>query len=585
MSSESTVTSLIHASQRLFEAGRYTDALNYINDALALDACNVAIRINKGMVLNRCGRQQESIECLSTVLKEEPNHPDAHVYLAAAYRDSGCYQESLQHLEYILRLYPDYSLALIQLGLLYLVLQRNIEAEQAFSRALVQMPESPEAWTNIGISFQHQAQYSNALLSHEKALSLAPKFHYAQSNLQMSMQYDPDLSADELLAGARIWGRQSTDGGKKTWCREKKGERLRVGFLSGDFSAHPVGWFFRGIFKSFDKEKFEWFCYANQRVSDSLTDEFRLFADHWRNVIDLADEELRSLILDDDLDILVDLSGHTAGSRLPVMAERLAAIQLSWLGFFASTGLSSIDAVLLGEDVAGTAGNCFYEEKIIPLTGCHFCYTPPDYAPTVSPLPLEKRGFLTFGSFNNTDKLNDQVLALWAQILKAVPASRLVIKWKTLSDPLFCNQLLSRFTFFGVDINRIDLRAASTHERMLQEYGDIDIALDSFPFSGALTTCEALWMGVPVITLPWERPVSRQTMMILKSLGLDEWIAHSPDEYVKNALMLSSNVSELRERRASLRQIMQMSELCQPDLFARRLEAIFQTLVDGASQD
>jgi predicted O-linked N-acetylglucosamine transferase (SPINDLY family) len=274
----------------------------------------------------------------------------------------------------------------------------------------------------------------------------------------------------------------------------------------------------------------------------------------------------------------VDLSGHTAGSRLTAFAYRPAPVQLSWLGYFATTGLRYIDAVLLDECHAPKGFEEQFVEEIVRLKSGRFPYHPVPWAPEVSSLPSLKSGCFTFGSFNNTGKLNSDVFDVWAKVLQAVPDSRLVLKWRTLVDEPLCISIYQAFESRGINASRIELRGASFHVDVLKEYADIDVALDPFPFTGGLTSCEALWMGVPVVTWPQSRVVSRQTFALLKAIGHTEWVAQDEQSYVDIALSLSQDLSSLANVRAQLRQDMRASSLMDVAEFTQGLEQTYRDL-------
>ena len=354
---------------------------------------------------------------------------------------------------------------------------------------------------------------------------------------------------------------------------------LRVGYVSADFFHHPVGRFLEPVWAAHDTSRFIINAYSGVVREDALTDRLRAHASQWRQTLGLSDDELEEQIRADDIDILVDLAGHTGGNRLTVFARRPAPVQVSWLGYFNTTGLPAIDAVFMDADTVAPGIERQFVEEVVMLPDSRFCFNPPPYAPAVGRLPCQRRGFVTFGSFNNLTKVTPQVLALWARVLDQVPGSRLILKWKTLRDAGERSRLAASFAAVGGDPTRLDLRAASAHVDMLAEYGDIDIALDPFPFSGGITSCEALWMGVPVITWPSMRPVSRQTFGFLNLLGLaDELVANSADRYEAIAASLARAPDRLGALRAELRGRMQASALCDAPRFARNLEAAYRRL-------
>jgi predicted O-linked N-acetylglucosamine transferase (SPINDLY family) len=314
------------------------------------------------------------------------------------------------------------------------------------------------------------------------------------------------------------------------------------------------------------------FAYSAGQVNDWVTAAIRQ-ACVLRDVAALDDAALADQIRRDEIDVLVDLSGHTGGSRLTVFGHRPAPVQVSWLGYFATTGLPVIDAVLLDDWHAPPEMEEQFVESIVRLPGGRFCYTPVPFAPSdVAPPPCIAKGYVTFGCFNNTAKLNANVYEAWARILAAVPDSRLLLKWRTFQDEALRRSVWDIFGKLGIAADRIELRGASFHADVLKEYADIDIALDPFPFTGGLTSCEALWMGVPVVTWPQSQVVSRQTFAFLSAIGLPELAGRSSDDYVRIAVELAQDRERLQALRFGMRQRMLASPLCDVKGFTRTLE-------------
>lgn len=402
-----------------------------------------------------------------------------------------------------------------------------------------------------------------------------------QRNSLTTLEYDPDSSDATRLAKARAWGIKQAALARQYPPFDHQhppGNPIRVGYVSADFCAHTVGWLVKEIITRHDPEKFLVYTYSAGQQNDHITQQIAATT-RLRDVAKDNDFSLAQRIHADQIDILVDLSGHTAGSRLSVFALRPAPIQISWLGYFATTGLPAIDAVLLDDWHAppGTE-NCF-TEKIIQLPN-RLCFSPPDFAPDVSPPPCIRNCYVTFGSFNNTAKLNEAVIAAWSQILHAVPGSRLILKWRTFNDSPLCTKVLAQFGNLGIAKERIELRPASPHKQMLAQYADIDIALDPFPFCGGMTTFEALWMGAPVVTLPGTRVVSRQSHAILSGIGHPEWCAQNASDYVSIACQLAQNPEQLAALRANLRPTLANSRVTDPQDAVAHLERTYQALID-----
>lgn len=434
------------------------------------------------------------------------------------------------------------------------------------------------------------AQAAHDAADHEQARALYqqlcrqhPDNPIIRRNELVSLEYDPTATPQARLQKALAWGAWATNG--QTPARPSGqpnalplGQRpLRVGYVSADICQHTVGFLVKDVITHHHPERVTTFVYSAGAVEDWVTRKIAR-AVQFRNVQALDDAALADQIKADAIDVLVDLSGHTAGSRLSVFALRPAPVQISWLGYFATTGLNTIDAVLLDPWHHTPEIAASFCERIIDLPS-RFCYQPAPFAPEVSPPPVLERGYVTFGSFNNSAKLNTPILQLWAEILSRCPDTRLILKWRTLEDPALRQKIRQIFTDAGIQPNRLELRGASFHADVLKEYADIDIALDPFPFCGGLTTCEALWMGLPVITLPQDRAVSRQTTAILNLIGHTEWIASSPVDYVRIATQLASDPEPLAVLRHNLRSDMVRSPLMDLNGFIKTLEdTLYETV-------
>lgn len=357
---------------------------------------------------------------------------------------------------------------------------------------------------------------------------------------------------------------------------ENQGAVLKVGFISPDLCDHPVGFFLLPLLRNLRRSRVHPVLYATGGRSDSTSIVLKSLAE-WHDVATLEHEPLLERLRSDGLDMLVDLSGHTAGNRLPVFARRAAPIQISWLGYFGTTGIPAMDYVLMDPFHAPPHAEDFFTEQVMRLPYSRFCYEPVAFAPEVADPPFITNRYVTFGSFNNTAKYNEGVFSLWAKILHSVEKSRLILKWRTFTDARYREYVWQAFESFGISRDRVELREASVHRVVLEEYAEIDIALDPFPFCGGYTSCEALWMGVPVVTLPMDRTVSRQTYCFLLSMGLSDLVARDDLDYVRIASGLARNENILRILRETLRGRMRASELLNATSFASEFE---NTLVE-----
>lgn len=566
-----------------FHQERAEEVLRLADLALVIDPSLPEALVLRAQVRLSEGRVAEALADAAAAVQTKPGLTSAHLVLASAQRQSGRQEEAEAACRRALVLRPRAAEAYGTLGGVLRDMHRLEEAEAAFKAALVLRPEMTAVHDNLAQVFFLQGRLAEGEAGFRRAMQLAPDNPAITSNLVTCLNYDPAVDEAALFAEHRAW--DSRHGGKDGAIpavphdnpRDPE-KRLRVGYVSADLARHPVGFFLEGVLAAHDPAQVEVFCYSSRVVEDWLSEKLKASAHVWRSVSPLGHAALTRRIRDDGIDILVDLSGHTGGNRLPVFAAKPAPVQASWLGYFNTTGLSAMDYVLMDAITVPDGGERWFAEEVVRLPGGRFCYTPPPYAPPPAPPPCLKRGSVTFGSFNNLSKVTDAVVGLWARVLHAVPGSRLVLKWRTLGQPSAVEDMRRRFAAEGIEASRLDLRAESLHEAMLAEYADLDIALDPFPFCGGLTTCEALWMGVPVVTLPQARPVSRQTLGFLTTIGLGGLAAATPDDYVAIAASLAADPARLADLRAGLRDRMRASPLCDAPRFTRDLEAAYRRM-------
>ena len=350
-------------------------------------------------------------------------------------------------------------------------------------------------------------------------------------------------------------------------------DRIRIGYISPDLQVHPVGRLVRPLLTSYDRSRFTVYCYM-KGVEDALSEEFRAAADVWRNVRGMTAAEAAALVRRDEIDILVDLAGHTKDNALPVLAHKPAPVQVTGIGYFSTTGLPAVDYMLsdVHVDPIGVEDVSFTEE-MIRLPHSHFCYTLPEDLPAVAAPPMERNGYVTFGSFNNFSKVTDAVLALWKELLATVPRARLLVKSKLFGSAEGQGVATERFVRCGIPIERVEMRGFGPNH--LDEYADMDIALDTFPYTGGITTCEALAMGVPVVTLRGESHGARFGESLLINANLPELIAKTPEDYVQIAVTLASDSATLRVLRSNLRSILKCAPLTDARTYVRDVEAAY----------
>jgi predicted O-linked N-acetylglucosamine transferase (SPINDLY family) len=446
---------------------------------------------------------------------------------------------------------------------------------------LQRQPELTSARYNLGVALQAQGKLVEARECYREVLRIKPDDRVAYSTYAGALIFEPSVDGAGLLAQHRRWAAHHASTRAKPAPHKNRPEperKLRVGYVSPDFRAHAVAYFLEPILAAHDPAQVETVCYAEVPAPDRTTARLRALAGQWRDTFGLSDEQLAELIRRDEVDILVDLAGHTAGNRLLVFARKPAPVQVSYLGYPCTTGLTAIDYRLADAVTDPPDEPACYVETLVRLEGAFCCYAPPAGAPPVSPVPAQARGGITFGSLHKLEKLNAAVLDVWCRILHALPSSRILLSRNTLRGR--CGErVLAAFQERGIEPNRVVLHHAEPVDlQHLRIYNEIDIALDPFPWNGHTTACEALWMGVPVVALRGQRHSGRMVASVLNAVGLPEWIAGSPAEYCRVALSLAADLPELARLRAHLRARMCQSPLCDGAAFTWRLETAYREM-------
>jgi len=430
----------------------------------------------------------------------------------------------------------------------------------------------------LGCAYLKQAQWHLAIWSLRQALHYRPDMPSPRSNLLFCMNYDPEVHPDAVFAEHCEWGRlhgQTPPPAPHANDRNPD-RRLRIGYVSPDFRSHALVRYFEPVLTHHDPVKVETYCYAEVAVPDDTTRRLEKIPHHWLSTCKLSDAALAKRIRDDRIDILVDLAGHTAGNRLLAMAQKPAPIQATWLGYINTTGLPAID-YRFSDSVLDPPNSVVRDtEQLVRLPGGFCCFGAPGDAPDVGPLPAIGRGFMTFGSLNNSFKLNNKVYDLWARVLKALPTSRLLMFRDTLTTTAR-EQLRREFEDRGVASDRLDLRQWSGAPGYLEVYNEIDVCLDTFPFTGGVTTCEALWMGVPVVSLAGARPMGRHSASLLARVGLSDWAVQTQQQYVDKALGAAHDLEALAKIRAVLRERM-TATVCNAKQVTKELEDAYRAM-------
>ena len=561
--------------------GRYHEAVEAYVETIRLKPDHTEAYYNLGNVLRQCGSLNEAVAAYDQALQRRPDYAEAHYARGRAFKDQGKLGEARDAYDQAIRLRPGWFRAYEGRAV---VLRRQGYTKRALAdldEALRLEPGSVNAHGLRASVLTDEARFDEAREAYEKALSLAPDDADIRTNYVLFLCYDPAQTNETVLDAHRVWGRHHGHPPDRytSYANSPDPDRpIRVGLVSADFGRHPVGYLLDGIMEAVDRRQLHIFCYSGRLKEDDLTARFQEHAHGWRRMTGLSDHALAEMIRDDGIDILIDLSGHTDGRRLQCFALKPAPVQVTWMGYCGTTGLSAIDYILMDPHHVPPGDERWFTETVVRLPDGHWCYSPPDYAPDVTDPPALRNGHITFCSFNNLKKLNAQVIDLWAAILREVPRSRLVLKWPALADVDHRQRLTTAFEARGIASDRLELRTASPNAELLAQYADIDIALDPFPYSGGVTSCEVLWMGLPIVTWPLDRPASRQTLSQLTALGRLEWAARDAEDYVRIAVDLASDVSRLRAMRREQRSRMAASPLCDRNRFARNVESALRQM-------
>jgi predicted O-linked N-acetylglucosamine transferase (SPINDLY family) len=418
-----------------------------------------------------------------------------------------------------------------------------------------------------------QGRQDEALAAMRRGMELKPDSAVIHSGYLNTLQYQPDITVEQLHRAHEEYQRRHA--AAVAQCAHQNDpdtdRSLRIGLVSPHFERHPVGYFLISALEHLERHEFEFFCYSDTKGDDDLTARFRAAASQWRDMRGKKDQELVQQVQADQIDILVDLAGHTGGNRLPAFARKPAPIQITWLDYEGTTGLAAIDYLLADPFVVPPEAEPDYTEKIVRMPHGFVCYEPPHITIEPGPLPARATGRVTFGSFNLLAKITPRVVSAWAGILDRLPGSRLLFKYKGLDDPPTAALWRTRFAAAGLGPERVLLEGWSPYEEFLTRYQRVDIALDPFPYTGGLTTCEALWMGVPVITQAGQTFAGRHGVSHLSNVGLPELIAGNEEHYVKLAVELGHDLERLAKLRAELRQKILVSPLCDSKRFAQDL--------------
>jgi len=535
--------------KKLFDSGQMIKVEKQCRNLLIKYPRAVILIDILGAALIGQGKYAESVPVFSKAVAMNPNHSQAFNNLGNALKNTGLLNDSLKNFNKAINLNPNYA----------------------------------EFYSNRANVHDELGEPLKALDDYNKCIELMPDSSLFNSCRIFTLNYCVGISKGEIFNKHREF--------EKRFCRKIKQDnlsnktivnnnRLRVAYVSPDFNEHSVAYFFKPLLNSHNRNLIETFCYYNHTKNDDITKNIMKEVEHWRSIVELNDKDVFDLIRKDSIDILVDLSGHTRNNRLTVFTYKPAPIQITWLGYPNTTGLNAMD-YRFTDAIADPIGESdkFNCENLIRLPNGFLCYQGDNSVPFNDELPAIKAGNITFGSFNNLNKVNDKVILLWSKVLQEVPNSILILKSKQLTDSGVKSRYLDLFKKAGVSKSRIQLYShLDNKDDHLGLYNVIDIGLDPFPYNGTTTTCEALWMGVPTLTLKGDRHASRVGSSIMTHVGLEEFIANNEQEYINIAINIAKNTENLAKIRASLRNKMENSPLCDRKNFAKDIEKVYVDL-------
>lgn len=555
----------------LQKIGEWDLAEKAIDACLKLDGKIAKAHFIKGNIYRHRGLYPEAIEAYKDSLRIDETYPDAWNNLGLSLSETDHLEEAAG--AYLNALKHDYTLvsAHSNLGILLLQVGQLAGARRACERALEMDPNNHFSYNTLGSIYSQFGQHDEAIKCFRKAMEIKPDFWMGHSNLLFCTLHRDGTKLDEVFKLHQEWyeahGKKHVRPNVTFKNTKDPNRRLRVGFVSGDFRSHPVGYFILNtVRKIYEESPFDLYLYANQfeMGPDYFAKEFqRLAGDKWRPIWEETTEKLLAQIEADEIDILFDLTGHNSRHRLDVFCARAAPVQVTWAGYMATTGVPQMDW-LLGDKVQTPAEDqAFYSERLYQMPDSFICYTPPPDAPPLKGVPpFDENGYISFSSFNKPTKVTERTIRLWADIMRQVPESRLLMKFSGLADQEITKFFTDRFESHGITSDRISFENSSPHHELLDRYNRTDIALDPVPYTGSTTTLEALWMATPLVTLPGDIFPARHAATYLTSIGATELIAKDEADYVKKIVALARDPARLRHYKAHLREQMLNSPLC-----------------------
>jgi protein O-GlcNAc transferase len=562
------------------ETGRSPEGLSLLVRSVEAKPDDVVFQSNLAAALGSVGRLTEAAKVLRTVIRLQPDMYMAHNNLGVTLERLGRYVDAAEAYGVASEIKADEPMFLSNRGNVLRVLKRHDEAERAFRRAIALRDDYAPAWKGLALVLQQQGRLEESINHLREAIRLKPDDVEIHSTLVFCLHYSSRSTPEELLQEAKAWARhhaplREASSSQSFPNNPVPDRRLRIAYLSPDFRDHVIGRLLEPVLNAHDRSAVEVYAYSDVQMADAATARIRSATDAWRDVAGVPDSKLEQLVREDRIDILVETAGHFAGNRLPFMGRRAAPVQISAFGYCGTSGVPGIDYRVTDpySDPPGQT-EAHHTERLLRLADCANCYGPADAYPDVGLLPALSAGHVTFCCFNNPVKITDRAVELWSQILRAVPGARL-----KLLLPGDAGQIMKdRFGPHGVEPERIEPVEPCKRYPYMELYNRCDICLDCFPFHGDNTTFDALWMGVPTITLAGDRFASRRGLSHMMNLGYREWVAFASDDYVARAVELAADLTRLAAIRAQLRPKFIASPLGDVARWTRNLEAAYRRI-------
>ena len=561
-----------------------------------------------GSIYEKTERKSKALIAKQKAIEINPKDAEAYCNLGNTFQDLARLSEAEESFREAIKLKPDFAEAFNNLGNTLRILGKEIEAEICYRKAISLKDNFAEAYNNLAKILHDLGKLEEAEENYKRALSLKPdlfmtynnlahnlfelgKIEEAENVLKKAIELKPDLiffrsnllflqsatglNSDLHIKEAKNYGdllKQNTNLLFSKWSCDREPEALRVGFVSADFKNHPIGFFLEGFLKEINDSSLKLYAYSLSDYEDNLTERIKPIFNSWTKLHDKNDDDAAKIIHNDRIHILIDLMGHTVDNRLPIFSRKPAPIQVTWLGYWATTGLKEITYILGDPYVTSHDESNHFIEKIWQLPESFFCYTHPSFEIKVKPLPAITNNFITFGCFNNLNKMNDGFIKVLSEILTSIPKSKLFIKNKQLEKEGRKKDTLNKFIYYGINEDRIILEGRSPRRDYFDSYNRVDINLSPFPYGGGTTSIEGLWMGVPVLTKKGSNFVSHIGESIAHNSGISDWIADDNDDYISKAINFSSKLNELANLRKTLRNQVLLSPLFDKIKFSRYFE-------------